>query len=526
MVYNGGRRIFLRKEVCGMRNSVLRFTVFIAAFIAVIVMLSAVPEKAHAEEEDVFDNHWKVLTIIYTNVNNGKEKGSFSNAEVESIKEIAAGLPDNYKRLSGGRFLIDRIDFVTVSETVTSNTGYSGMLSYGPGEDIDFDCYLEGKDYDFVYVFAPLHDFEGVFWYGLGGMTYEYNGRLMYYATASNVPGLVGKKDCEIYGDKYDTRLGVMVHEMLHCIEVNSRSNGISFDAYVDGAEASGYVASEYGEWFDFYHDFTQDTLKQGNKGFSEESFYIHHPARVYVDSVSMEQETMDIKTGQTVALNAEVLPENADYQNLVWKSSDPNVAIVSQKGEVRGVTSGTAVISAVPNNSMLKAECVVTVTGEPNYPECLEDDGMYVVKRLKNGTVRIVSVNKVQDNYPYLDRVYIDGKAYKVSEIGPYAFKNCSGIRTIDLPKNVRSIGKGAFYGMKSLRSLWIGSGVNKIPAYMCKGCKKLKRAEMHAKLKSVGKDAFKSIAKKPKVYVKKKTPKKIQKKIKKMIRVKVRYC
>ena len=62
MVYNGGRRIFLRKEVCGMRNSVLRFTVFIAAFIAAVVMLSAVPEKAHAEGEDVFDNHWKVLT--------------------------------------------------------------------------------------------------------------------------------------------------------------------------------------------------------------------------------------------------------------------------------------------------------------------------------------------------------------------------------------------------------------------------------------------------------------------------------
>ncbi len=60
---------------------------------------------------------------------------------------------------------------------------------------------------------------------------------------------------------------------------------------------------------------------------------------------------------GNTVTLKATV---DGASKNVVWRSSDPSVAIVSGKGKVVGICGGTTVISASANG--VTAECLVTV--------------------------------------------------------------------------------------------------------------------------------------------------------------------
>lgn len=409
---------------------------------------------------------------------------------------------------------------------MTSTSGYNGF-SYGPGKDIDFDSYLEGKDYDFVYVFAPLSDLPEVDWYGLGGMTYNYNGRRMYYAISSQFITWLGAPDLKVYGDVYDSRVAVMVHEMLHCIETNSRYNGITDFTNIHDAEVNGYTAPGHDEWLTWYHDVMRDQIKSGAKGFSEKSFYIHHPKRVYPESISMPQSSMSVKTGKTFQLSASVLPEDADYQNVIFRSSDPYAASVTPDGKVTTHTAGKVVITASPNNSMAETKCTLNITGSDKLPVVKTDDGKLKLTRNRSGSYNIVGATSKVPRHLYLENYSfeVNGDFANIVKIAPYAFKGNKRIKEIVIQdSNIKAIGKGAFYGMPNLREIDLQSKIRVIPKNMCRKCKRLKYVYLQGKLKSVGSKAFTGIRKKPKVYVRKSTPKKLKKKINKQIKYKVR--
>ena len=509
-----------------------RLHLFMALLIApvVLVLIAAMAvvcaDRSYAEDEEVFDNHWKVLTLIYQHVDTPDYKKSFTDAQVAGIKNVASNLPDNYRRLSGGRFLIDSIEFKTIKEPVTSVSGdgpYPNWLTMGPGNDIDFDRYLEGNDVDFVVVFAPVGDYPGNTWYGLGGSYYEYNGRQYNYTIINNVLDLVGQPNYKLPDGTYDTRLGALVHEMLHGIESNSRKNGINDFQNIHDAEANGYSQDRYGEWFDWYRDVMRDTIKSGNKGFSEESFYVHHKKRVYPESLTFPQASMDVKTGEKIQLAPSVLPEGSEG-NFIYKSSDPFVATVSKTGMVSTYYPGKTVITVSMGNSDLTAKVTLKVTGADKRPIYKVYDGKLNVRKNRDGSLTLVSVNKNVDRYLYLGTVWFQDADRKINNIAPYAFKNNRRIKFIQCYSQVKTVGKGAFYGMTKLEKLYLGKNIVNIPANMCKKCRRLRFVKASGVLKSVGKYAFTGIRKKPCVKVRKKTPLKLRKKIKRQIKTKVR--
>ena len=78
--------------------------------------------------------------------------------------------------------------------------------------------------------------------------------------------------------------------------------------------------------------------------------------------SVQITGETV-LNEGETTALSATVLPENADNKTVSWKSSDESVATVTSGGLVMGVKDGTAIITATANgDANVKATVTVTV--------------------------------------------------------------------------------------------------------------------------------------------------------------------
>ena len=83
-------------------------------------------------------------------------------------------------------------------------------------------------------------------------------------------------------------------------------------------------------------------------------------PATVPVQSVGLNQTTLELKAGNTATLTATVSPEGATNKDVTWTSDKPEIAAV-EGGKVTAVNEGTAIITAKAGDKT--ATCTVTVT-------------------------------------------------------------------------------------------------------------------------------------------------------------------
>lgn len=84
-----------------------------------------------------------------------------------------------------------------------------------------------------------------------------------------------------------------------------------------------------------------------------------------FVTGVSLSQTEASLKLGETLTLTATVSPENAENKKILWSSSAPQIATVTD-GLVSAVGAGTAVITAASaEDQTISASCTVRVTGE-----------------------------------------------------------------------------------------------------------------------------------------------------------------
>ena len=83
----------------------------------------------------------------------------------------------------------------------------------------------------------------------------------------------------------------------------------------------------------------------------------------VLVESITLNVTEQTLIEGETLALTANVTPENATNKTLTWTSSDESVATVDANGNVTAVKEGTATITAkATDGSNASASCVVTI--------------------------------------------------------------------------------------------------------------------------------------------------------------------
>ena len=83
-------------------------------------------------------------------------------------------------------------------------------------------------------------------------------------------------------------------------------------------------------------------------------------PATVPVQSVELNQTTLELKAGNTATLTATVSPESATDKTVTWTSDKPEIAAV-EGGTVTAKAEGTATITAKAGDKT--ATCTVTVT-------------------------------------------------------------------------------------------------------------------------------------------------------------------
>ena len=84
--------------------------------------------------------------------------------------------------------------------------------------------------------------------------------------------------------------------------------------------------------------------------------------AVIPVKSVSLDQTETALKIGESTALKATVLPENASDKTVGWSTSDKTIATVDGNGLVQAVGEGQAIITATTKDGSKTANCTINV--------------------------------------------------------------------------------------------------------------------------------------------------------------------
>lgn len=87
----------------------------------------------------------------------------------------------------------------------------------------------------------------------------------------------------------------------------------------------------------------------------------------VSVESVYLDEMSINILVGNTKQLSAHILPEDAANQKVIWESDSPSVATVSSDGIVKGVRVGSAIVTAYTEDGYKSVSCQITVSQQEN---------------------------------------------------------------------------------------------------------------------------------------------------------------
>lgn len=83
----------------------------------------------------------------------------------------------------------------------------------------------------------------------------------------------------------------------------------------------------------------------------------------IEVTGVTLDKQTLKLKTGDTATLKATVAPSNASDKAVTWSSSSTANATVDASGKVTAVKAGSADITVTTHDGSKTAKATVTIT-------------------------------------------------------------------------------------------------------------------------------------------------------------------
>ena len=125
----------------------------------------------------------------------------------------------------------------------------------------------------------------------------------------------------------------------------------------------------------------------------------IHKPI-IEAEEIILNCQEAEIKVGETLQLEATVLPEDTTDPALTWISSDEGVVTVSDDGILKAISAGEAIITATCGE--VSAECHITVIDNAGVESLLANpdskisvysiDGILIKKDCETGDLKLLS--------------------------------------------------------------------------------------------------------------------------------------
>ena len=132
----------------------------------------------------------------------------------------------------------------------------------------------------------------------------------------------------------------------------------------------------------------------------------------IRVSSLELNKNDLTLLIGEYGSILAKISPENATDQDVLWSSSDNRVASVDTNGNVKGLTSGTAIITASSKDGTKKASCKVNVISPIGVNEIQLDPSGHIIVAVGETVLintKILPENATNKNIKWsYDREYI----------------------------------------------------------------------------------------------------------------------
>ena len=138
-------------------------------------------------------------------------------------------------------------------------------------------------------------------------------------------------------------------------------------------------------------------TIGNNNAPLSKASMHYTIP----VTGISLNKNFIELETGRSVQLISKILPSNATNKNVVWSSSNPTVATVTESGVIKAHSTGIATITIISEDSDLSSECTVRVVIPPVIKTLTAQD-------LSEFGVAKLAIDLAVDNLSQLTTIYV----------------------------------------------------------------------------------------------------------------------
>jgi uncharacterized protein YjdB len=181
------------------------------------------------------------------------------------------------------------------------------------------------------------------------------------------------------------------------------------------------------------------------------------------VKYITLNTYNLELESGDTYQLTANVSPSSANNQKIVWSSSDSQIVTVDQNGKIDAIGKGKATITATAEDgSGVKKECTVNVINnsymvtevsemESSHPytnNC-KDIWVYSIKGANALEIIFDEKTEIEDGFDNL--ILLDGSN---KQIGIYTGKQLSGKKIIVTGDTVKikldTDNGGTAYGFK----------------------------------------------------------------------------
>ena len=210
------------------------------------------------------------------------------------------------------------------------------------------------------------------------------------------------------------------------------------------------------------------------------------------VISIQFDKTSIELYRNEEVQLTYTISPDNAEYKEVRWSSSDERIVKIDKSTEkIVALAVGNATITVTTLDGGKTASCSVSV---------IEGGIMGDLKwKYVDGTLTISGDSNIP-NYTDGNRTPWSSKRSGIktviledglSNIGNHAFAGCSSLTSINLPNSIKNIGKHAFAGT-SLKSIELPKSLTEISDNTFINCSSLESIIIPGAVTKIGKNAF----------------------------------
>ena len=100
---------------------------------------------------------------------------------------------------------------------------------------------------------------------------------------------------------------------------------------------------------------------KSGNSSSSasienKSNLVVKEPATIEVTQIEINENVKELEIGKSKTITATITPSNATDKNIIWKSSNENIAVINTAGEIIAKKAGIVYITATSSNGKTSA--------------------------------------------------------------------------------------------------------------------------------------------------------------------------